>query len=293
MSLKEGTGLNSLIFNLFEKDNFFVFVYKKSEKIVSALYLVSNLLPDNEPAKWQFREAGVSVLSRILSSTSVPLLKSTMAVSVSLHLVKILSLLDMLFVGGSISKMNYLILKKELENLLEILSFKGDTDGIGGSIQTPEIDKDFFAVAPNAFTFQVNQQEGVRYGEKEEISKSTSINSWEDVSRLGASYKRSFSKGQTDKNGVTDEYRFERKKRIKSTNDKGQKLINDQSVNERRVAILRYLEDKNNLTVKDFFPVIKGCSEKTIQRELLRLVAVGVLKKTGERRWSRYSLASR
>jgi len=45
------------------------------------------------------------------------------------------------------------------------------------------------------------------------------------------------------------------------------------------------------LTIKDFTKNIKDCSEKTIQRELLAMVAKGVLKKEGERRWSKYFLS--
>ena len=44
------------------------------------------------------------------------------------------------------------------------------------------------------------------------------------------------------------------------------------------------------MTSKDFSFFVKDCSEKTIQRQLLDLVKEGVLKKDGERRWSRYSL---
>ena len=43
--------------------------------------------------------------------------------------------------------------------------------------------------------------------------------------------------------------------------------------------------------IKDVSPLIKGCSEKTIQRELLSMVKSGILKKEGEKRWSKYSLA--
>jgi hypothetical protein len=45
------------------------------------------------------------------------------------------------------------------------------------------------------------------------------------------------------------------------------------------------------LTIKDFAQKIKGCSEKTIQRELIVMLTSGVLKKEGERRWSKYFLA--
>jgi DeoR/GlpR family transcriptional regulator of sugar metabolism len=59
---------------------------------------------------------------------------------------------------------------------------------------------------------------------------------------------------------------------------------------QRQGAILNVLKGQSNLTVKDFSRVIKDCSEKTIQRELIELVEKGIVKRDGERRWSRYSL---
>lgn len=60
---------------------------------------------------------------------------------------------------------------------------------------------------------------------------------------------------------------------------------------DRRAIILGLVQKKDRITVKDVSNVIKDCSEKTIQRELLALVKQGVLKKEGERRWSTYSMA--
>jgi hypothetical protein len=62
--------------------------------------------------------------------------------------------------------------------------------------------------------------------------------------------------------------------------------------NDRQVTIINTIKEKGELSIKDLTDVIKGCSEKTIQRELISLVTDGVLYKTGERRWSRYSLAA-
>ena len=58
----------------------------------------------------------------------------------------------------------------------------------------------------------------------------------------------------------------------------------------RQESSLSVLKHQSNLTIKDFSKVIKDCSEKTIQRELIELVDRGVVKREGERRWSRYSL---
>ena len=49
---------------------------------------------------------------------------------------------------------------------------------------------------------------------------------------------------------------------------------------------------KNNVSIKDVSLNFTDCSEKTIQRELNSLVLKGQLKKTGAKRWSRYSIVS-
>ena len=59
----------------------------------------------------------------------------------------------------------------------------------------------------------------------------------------------------------------------------------------REKAILDVIRSKGEISIKDISRYVKGCSEKTIQRSLLSLVENGILKKTGERRWSRYSIS--
>jgi hypothetical protein len=60
---------------------------------------------------------------------------------------------------------------------------------------------------------------------------------------------------------------------------------------DRRAVILTLLQRKDRINIKDVTAVVKDVSDKTIQRELLSLVAQGVLVKEGERRWSTYRLA--
>lgn len=54
--------------------------------------------------------------------------------------------------------------------------------------------------------------------------------------------------------------------------------------------IINLLKDSDGLAIKDIANVITDCSEKTIQRELLSLIENGLVKREGERRWSRYFL---
>lgn len=63
-----------------------------------------------------------------------------------------------------------------------------------------------------------------------------------------------------------------------------------QGVKDRREAVLSIMQDKGQVSIKDISVMVRGVSEKTIQRELAALVAEGVVSKTGERRWSTYTL---
>lgn len=59
---------------------------------------------------------------------------------------------------------------------------------------------------------------------------------------------------------------------------------------DRREAILSVIKNKGTASIKDISTVIRTVSEKTIQRELIALIALGEVAKSGERRWSTYSL---
>ena len=62
-------------------------------------------------------------------------------------------------------------------------------------------------------------------------------------------------------------------------------------IKDRRDAILSVIKDKGRASIKDISTHIRTVSEKTIQRELLALITLGIVSKQGERRWSTYSLA--
>lgn len=77
-----------------------------------------------------------------------------------------------------------------------------------------------------------------------------------------------------------------------NNNTQNIKTINNISmdIGSRRKKILEIVKSRGAVTINEFIDSIKGCSSKTIQRELTSLVLSGTLKKTGERRWSKYSL---
>ncbi len=62
-------------------------------------------------------------------------------------------------------------------------------------------------------------------------------------------------------------------------------------IKDRQSAVLSVIRSKGNVRIKDISTLVRGVSEKTIQRELIILIKSGLVIKRGERRWSTYSLS--
>jgi len=66
--------------------------------------------------------------------------------------------------------------------------------------------------------------------------------------------------------------------------------VSNTEQSERTSLILDYIRTHKQASIKQIAQVVKGCSEKTIQRELGTLIDKGLVRKLGERRWSVYTL---
>ncbi|OGG55334.1 hypothetical protein A3D62_01790 [Candidatus Kaiserbacteria bacterium RIFCSPHIGHO2_02_FULL_49_11] len=225
------------------------FAYKRTERILTALYLVTNLVPEGEPARSLIRDKSLRLLSDILSLRSGFRLgdSSTNQLVAAIH--EITSLLNILYAGGFISDMNTEVLKREYVNLILFLrEAERDESGEGMTLR-----EDYF--------------EGTLFSKFKGHNKGHQMSF---ISRSGMTKNVSRSKtlqGQSAKRAGAE--------------------VRHSS---RRDEIIKVVKDKKIVSIKDIAEIVTGCSEKTIQRELLALVESGVLKKTGERRWSTYSL---
>jgi hypothetical protein len=56
----------------------------------------------------------------------------------------------------------------------------------------------------------------------------------------------------------------------------------------RQEQVLKVLGSSEEMSIKDIANKVRGCSEKTIQRELNELLEQKKIKRIGEKRWSRY-----
>jgi hypothetical protein len=88
----------------------------------------------------------------------------------------------------------------------------------------------------------------------------------------------------------TELYIKDNKGQVKETSLKNKGHAQGHAVGESKRApvILGFVRKHTGSSIKDISRAVKGCSEKTIQRELALLIEQGLVEKRGERRWSLY-----
>jgi len=238
----------------FSQDQSFVFVYKKTEKLATALYMVTNLFGDSEPMKWTLRTKVSNLLSFIIGFKDV--LESReyeFSNDVKTKVLEVVSLLEVASRSGLVSPMNFSILKTEFMNLASSLStLKKEAEQESTQFA---FSKSFFEVPQ-----KISPINGPTSQNPHQVFESAQSKIHTPDLKDTVSFKSGVAEGPV----------------FKKTN--------------RQSIIINLLKKKKDLTIKDIALVIRDCSEKTIQRELIALIEEGVLKKTGERRWSRYSL---
>lgn len=262
--------------NVFKNDAFTNFVHKKTERITTALYLITNLLPQEEPLKWKLRERGIALMSHVLcfgTGNSEPDMHPD--VSIVPLIIELVSLLEVSYVSRAISEMNFVVLKREYEQVIDLFE-KAKTRRKETGREGYVIPKNFFDLPYESSLVELLEEDDNMTDNNG--NKKTSVVSRPSETREAVRQGRNseFSIGVVPLPIHTQRSGTSRNPRSKS----------------RREGIISILRQQGKLNIKDITKVVRGCSEKTVQRELLSLVKEGIVMKEGERRWSMYALVA-
>lgn len=240
-------------------------VNKKTEKLVTALYMVTDCMDTDDALKAKLRFLGVELLSDIYKlSTLAPMDKSNQS---SLSLVRINELISCVSIAttiGYISEMNSTILHREFKKLAADLNSYLSKDS-----------HFTFTLSDSLFETEENKEEpfAPHYPIKD-----------------NSSYKGQQVKKTFPLPNFTNRLQA-------SVSQKGQLRDASRALpkEDRSEKILAMIKDKKNtagyldgVSIKDISSAFTDRSEKTIQRELNALVSKGQIKKIGAKRWSRY-----
>lgn len=248
---------NKDIVSFFDTEHTFVMAYKKTEKLASAVYMVTNLFPESEPMRNILRQKISELLSyMVLFRTVGEMAKGDFVNNVKTRVLEVSSFLEVSYRGGLLSEMNFSILNKEFVNLVAILETNSTQQN------TPAVNQ-----IKNVFEETGKSSPAVSYLQNTNNFFESKNNN------LGVSHVSRMSD-----NNIKDKLIFSSVK-----TDSGKKT-------DRQETIINLIKKKGELSIKDIAEVITDCSEKTIQRELNFLILTGVLKRAGVRRWSKYSM---
>lgn len=288
------------------KQDYGTLVAKKSERLVTALYLVTDLLGDSEPIKHGLRRNAVALLSSMNSLSQLDVKDRLTELKVSLKSVtEIISLLHVAVTTGIVSHMNGELLMDGFRSLQSVLEKKQP-------ILTPEmltIDDEAALLGDAQFSSAITSTSydvltplslARLHGEGEDIRKThDALKSSAILSKLESKdvKGRTFDSQMSDKNETKS---LPPQKDIPSVHHVLMKHAAGSPASlassfqmrkqSRRDQILALFVKGVDVSIKDIAARIKGCSEKTIQRELNALLYDNVIERIGEKRWSRYIL---
>ena len=234
------------------------FIYKKTEKLVVAVSLVAGLVKDNHALSGALVSKTLELLSIVSSCllpssvTSIDVRRNAALRSLAL-IAEISTLCDVGHYSKQMTEMNATLLKREFALLYKTIS----EEIVGQSDREMYFTKDFFAEAAPEIHKGHDKGQSVSFTKQPYIKQESTV--------FQGSQKTTTSKAPSI--GASSEGR-----------------------SDRRVLILKTIREKGEVGVNEVADGVKGVGGKTIQRELLAMVAEGVLKKQGERRWSRYSI---
>lgn len=254
-------------------------ITQKPEKIASALYLLTSFFTDPEPIKWKLRALAGDLISVGLSLSS-NMFKEREAARLEIRsiVLEVVSLISVAKNAGLISEPNYTLLHSELLKYLELLGFPA---GLREENGLAVLSQNFFTTEENMLSAPT-QNEEIKEKDKTQEEKKSYLPSFEE--RVGDAQ----AQGQRQAGNAHIRRDISRENKDKDLKEYGAVSVKK---NSRQSVIIGLLKRKKEIMIKDVSPLISGCSEKTIQRELSAMVQAGILRKTGEKRWSRYSLA--
>ncbi len=250
--------------------------YTKTNKLITALYMVTDTMESDEPIRLKLRTLGIEVLS-----DSASLSKGTLINNIDEKITVILSFLNITRDTGMISEMNSRILAKEFLELKQ--SIQEHTTGSNLWLEE-------FLLRPSETS---NKEEprlsadssGRQVNSKGQIS--VILNKGHHVTVNKSSMRIGVQKGGTllkalNKIGMSDKNSSEGFEMLKK---------------KRRAEIVLIIKDrKSGATITDIRnnakDVLVSCGEKTLQRELISMVSDNILYRTGSKRWSQYFLVS-
>jgi hypothetical protein len=243
--------------------------YTKTNKLITALYMVTDIIDKDEPIRNKLRTLGIEIISdmNLLQQNNIGHVASLISDKIS----EIVSFLDLASTINIISEMNSSILRKEFLALSQSIKEATNKKTFNRAVNLSE----FFKEEPQPQIKDNYQPIGRHQSTRIGVQKGSTL-----MKALNGIMMSNTKLNHTNADG------FDVLKRQRRNN-----IINIIKIIGQG-ATIKDIKDKAETMPEQAGP-LASCSEKTLQRELISMVKDGVLNKTGEKRWSKYQLQIR
>jgi hypothetical protein len=277
----------------------FLFIQTKTEKLSAAVYMVTSYISDSEPVKSLLRVTA-------FSSTGHASRLSVRQEMLHLHelekdILHIISLTKLSHTLGIVSHMNGEILLTEYTKLLDLLQRqKNQQHQLRLHIESAE-DETHYKKKESELKGQTLETESLSqklHTVPRSEPEAHTAQSAEDVSNNSVNVRSAAPSAHSSGPQTNEQKTIHIAHKISpiahTTTLRSKPSLhvsspeNKERRNMRQNQVLAALSTTRELGIKDISIRIKGCSEKTIQRELNQLTEQGKIKRVGEKRWSRY-----
>ena len=247
--------------------------YPKTTKLISALYMVTDIMDKEESIRNSLRTLGAEILSDVHYIN----IQKDAAKKLFSKVGEMLSFLEVASLVNMISIMNFSILRAEfLELQKSIREFRSKNEPMGSNVSIEEF---LNSVQASDTLESIEEQAKYSKGHDSAVSfrnESKGSLGVQKASNLLDALSYGVKKSPIEKQSKQNDFGLLKK--------------------ERRFEIVKALKSEGGwMTISEIkdkgLGVLKECGYKTLQREVVSMVDDGVLKKQGEKRWSKYSLA--
>lgn len=245
------------------QDSRYLYVAKKTEKIVSAVFMVTDLLgEDIQKIKRTLQEESISVLELVHELHAPAKFESTVLLTLEKKFTYIISLLEVALHVHVISESNANILIKEIQGCLErIHSIKVSPLS---ELQQQTLSENIFELPALMEPFEAPFESALPKVENKGVNQAREI---KKTKTKNVSYNKPHKK--TINTEATDQPKSESK-------------------NKRQETILGLLSKDKTVSIQYIYNNMMGVSSKTVQRDLNALIKDNKVVREGNKRWATY-----
>ncbi|MEK7581952.1 MAG: hypothetical protein AAB488_01325 [Patescibacteria group bacterium] len=281
---------NNFPVNLFDIGS----IIKKTQKISTATYLLTEHIEISDPVRGRMRECAIIILKDIYTSSHVSAHKDKRdrLTRLAQMIEEMAVLFEIMLLTKMVSQNNHAIICQELTSLKEMI-LKGGI-ALDGHIVFPkklfeELEISLGGISDTEPSALLKKRGNILRGEEKNIYKGQNNNVLylDDIQGVPrkTSEAKFFMASERSRN-----------KRVNTSYNNSNQNVSlggapSKNKGDRRLHILKLIRKNRDLSIKDIYNSFTEISEKTIQRELTKMVKDRVIIRKGDKRWSRYSSA--